>query len=643
MGKKKKFDPNDASTFDHRLDSLSSYLFNTDSTGPASYGSMPSVTLESTQSPSDGSSHSSSIYSPRSASGSVKSPVETALDLSKTDIDDINNLLFSFGAPYDNPTVQLSKDPITWPHSAPMPSQNATNAMQQPQQNGSSPYDYNYQQQQNLQNGHHDGQRNAANAALYPSLANLGPAKPIKPLPQHSQHKSQHSGEHNQSKRPSYTPANPSQQALQFPNGGNGMYASAQTMPQQGLPMNGHGQAPNMPSVSFDYLAPQRSIAAEHVRDPAMQSIQLLSRAPPRSSALRSVRDRTEERTRESGDRNTKQGVSSLRSTAMEDDESDEREMISSQDRFESPESMSTSEDSDHGNGEACTDAWRASYPRTSSIVRDDTEEGDNTLAPIDGSRVAEMRGSECHLPSLRSLLSNPTSDSASQATRSPSHYSDSPRSPPQSYQHASHKRSTPSRQFYPPLSSLASHGVATGSSSASSSTGHRDGHDRRPSTGERMDRIVNGVGNFRMSSMDDHVEQDHHRHVSASATASEHEYEDSGCKSESDDDTSVDAVYKRSRLRTRSPSPMHSTPLVTDESDEEDELASARYSLAALREEESEEDHAAEALRRRRLAVIQALVARANELFRDNLQKKLSSARSSHPALIRVKEEEME
>lgn len=631
---------------------------------------MPSVTLESTQSPSDGSSHSSSIYSPRSASGSVKSPVEAALDLTKTDIDDINNLLFSFGAPYDNPsTAHISKEPIVWPHTSAPPQQSAdsnSTPTTASHPTTSSPHDYNYATHAfNGSNG--ESQRNPTNGALYPSLAGLGGPKPIKPLPNHAQ-KNGHAGEQHQQPKRSQQQQPPSYTL----NSNNGMYAGQMPPPHLQHSMPTHGSAPQMPPVSFDYLAPQRSvatpyIASEHVRDPAMQSIQLLSRAPPPSSSTRSHRNLLEQaEDKERAGRSTKQGVSSLRSTAMEDDESDERDHSPRQTRVESPESMS--EDEQHqAHGEQ---VQPAAYPRISSYE-------DNTLPPID-ARAAAARGSECHLPSLRSLLSNDTPDpyEASPAVSTSSvSFTDSPRSPPQqTFQAASHKRSTPSRQFYPSLSSLSSSHTA-GSSSASSSSAHYHHHhhhhhhprerERRPSTGERMDRITYGVGNFRMSSIDDYS-PDHERLRAPSAISGD--YEDSECKSESDDDTSVDAVYKRSRLRTQSPPSMQHASLAASEADSDDEdghhgnRTAMRYSLSHLIEKEErqqqqyednddEEDddsssvlarnHQYEMLRRRRLAVIQALVARANALFRDNLKK---SARVQHlPALVRVKEEEMD
>lgn len=161
------------------------------------------------------------------------------------------------------------------------------------------------------------------------------------------------------------------------------------------------------------------------------------------------------------------------------------------------------------------------------------------------------------------------------------------------------------------------------GTSTSSSSTeysGHHH-HHARPSTGDKLNSITRGVGTFRMDSYDEEID----------------------AKSESDDDMSPDAVYKRSRQRTRGPTPPaygNATRMVRSPSamSEEDELASDDEEdvKPVIREEVPLTQE--ELIHRKRLAVIHALVARANALYREQMARK-----RHYPALIRVKEEELE
>lgn len=118
---------------------------------------------------------------------------------------------------------------------------------------------------------------------------------------------------------------------------------------------------------------------------------------------------------------------------------------------------------------------------------------------------------------------------------------------------------------------------------------------------------------------------------------------EEVDAKSESDDDMSPDAVYKRSRQRTRGPTPPaygNAARIVRSPSamSEEDELASDDEEDVKpdIREEVPLTQE--ELIYRKRLAVIHALVARANALYREQMARK-----RHYPALIRVKEEELE
>lgn len=125
------------------------------------------------------------------------------------------------------------------------------------------------------------------------------------------------------------------------------------------------------------------------------------------------------------------------------------------------------------------------------------------------------------------------------------------------------------------------------------------------------MDRITRDVSTFRMNSVDD--------------------YDDASAKSDSDDDTSIDAIYKRSRMRTREPSPP-ATPVMRSPSpmSDMDEVEDRRPETGPTPEQI--------AVYQRRLAVIHALVQRANAVYREQM------ARKKHlPALVRVKEEEIE
>jgi hypothetical protein len=161
---------------------------------------------------------------------------------------------------------------------------------------------------------------------------------------------------------------------------------------------------------------------------------------------------------------------------------------------------------------------------------------------------------------------------------------------------------------------------------------------------------------------MDDHpiVKEEEDIHAESSMwqqVASPLSADDDGhdYKSESDDDMGPDAVYKRSRLRTRSPSPVASD--VDELESDTDDYATEPYTPSSghrpkmQRKSTSTEKRASPpmlsaaekaqvAIRHRRFAVIQALVLRANQLYRENLAKKMAKGL---PALVRVKEEEMD
>ena len=596
---------------------------------------MPSVTtLGSTESPSSGSNHSSSSnYSPRSASGSVRSPHDQPLDLGKSDIDDINSLLFSFGAPYESPSNSnidwMSKEPIQWPSGVAGVDTPITSDFSYPSLHGQPPAygspDSNLnvpsQQSQHLPPIEHRHSVSGpvptaqSNGSLYPSLSVLAEPKPVKPLP------SSYRGHHHSHSSPGMpSPGMPNTHPA--PQYGNGSGYGNQQQPQQH-----HG----LPAVSFDYLAPQRSIptpyiTADHAREPILNPVQLLSRAPPVPASMRNILDDPVD---VDSLHRVKQGTSSLRSTAEEA-------------RFDSPEEMSEDEMADsrpelHNVRSPSGSASASSFTSSSAY-----EDGDRiTLPPI--GTAPENRGAECHLPSLRSLLANAMSDlpgggvEASPALSTVSSNASS-----------SHKRSTPSRQFYPPLSALTSR--------------FDEAEGRRPSTGEKLDRITRGVSSFRMNSMDDHpiVKEEEDIHAESSTwqqVASPLSADDDGhdYKSESDDDMGPDAVYKRSRLRTRSPSPVASD--VDELESDTDDYATEPYTPSSghrpkmQRKSTSTEKRASPpvlsaaekaqaAIRHRRFAVIQALVLRANQLYRENLAKKMAKGL---PALVRVKEEEME
>lgn len=534
------------------MDALSSYLFSSDGSLSDSFvSSVPSAVLESTQSPSDGSSHSSSSnYSPRSASGSVRSPLDGTIEISKNDIDDINSLLFSFGQPYDSPRNSDAKDALQWPASA-------------PSINAGLDYNFNtaYQAPQTVDiNGHERIPSSNGNGSLYPSLSDLSQtqqhqntqSKPIKPLPP-NRHATQQQQQNNRSH---YSSSH---------NNQNGSYQNNQH--------GHHGAGSGMPNVSFDYLAPSRTvptpyISSDHTRDPMMNTVQLLSRAPP-PAPMRSVLSSPDIE-----QRRAKQGVSSLRSTVEEEDVRD------------SPEPMSEDEQEERRQFHANE---RARY----------------TLPPMMPHRP-EQRGAECHLPSLRSLLNEPL-DSAS--TASPAG------SPTLSTTSSSSKRHTPSRQFYPSLASF------------SQTSSVRDEPSRRPSTSDRLDHVLRGVDRFRLNSLDDYKPEE-------SADAED----DGGAKSESDDDLGPEAVYKRSRLRTRSPTHSDEREHSSSTGSTSDNTRHASVEEPDHEEEEDAEARNAKIVRHRRLAIIRALIARANELYRMNL-----AAKASHPALVRVKEEELE
>ena len=532
--KKKKYDPSDISDctvwphlfifiladlfipVDHRLDSLSSFLLETDPHQSEFFSALPQVVVDAAHSSSDGSSHSSSNYSPRSASGSLKSPAEPPLEISKTEIDDINHLLYSFGAQYNSSDPHPKYDaPWSYPATTAPGNSHSSSELSRLSTYGA------------VQSTSELLLSNGSSGSLYPSLSGLSASKPIKPLPTAhrtpppSAHKSQPglANVYQTHRRPSYD-----QQLLPLPQHQSHPY-TAGNIHQSSLQ-----HSAIMPSVSFNYLAPPCSvptpfISPEYMRDPIMNSVQLLSSAPPIRDTI--ARQLSED---EIGQRNKQ--VSSLRSTASE-----EASQLSpgpmSEDDFEEPEST--------------------------------PEPAENfILPPIDHS---EPNGSEHHLPSLRSVLS--TAKDVAQGTDS------SPPLTASSSSSTSHKRCTSSRQSYPSLTPL------------SSKWPHdRKGAPPRLSTGDKLDHITKGVDSFRMSSMDDYEE---------------------GPKSESDDDTSQGAAYKRCRLRTLSPA------LIRSDAESEHDLGEAED------EAPTAENRKDRFLRSRRLAVIQALMARANEIYREH------------------------
>lgn len=543
---------------DHRLDSLSTYLFESDASLSESYSSVPSVNFESTQSPSDNSTHSSSSnYSPRSASGSVKSPAEAALEISKNDIDDINNLLFSFGAPYDSASTDemFNKDSITWPASATSPNSaefpySAPVYADHHAAGDHTSQTANGQHRTSISHEQKTLPMPTTNGSLYPSLQSLS-SKPIKPLPHgykghndgHAHHRSQHSPHYSNSSL-------------------------------------GHS--------GYDYLAPQPSIPTPYIeadqhREPTIHNVQLLSRAPPLSQSMRHLIEAAEDSEQT---HRVKQGVSNLRSTVEEDELIDSPEQMLEED-FE----VSTREIS----------------PSSSSAASAVQEER-ITLPPI---KRSEGRDAEFRLPSLRSLLSD-----ESAMDRSPSGPSNAGSESPHSVSHI--KRSTPSRQFYPSLASLASRH-------------HVDdvGTARRPSTGEKLDKVIRGVGRFKMNSCDETMFDEPISSVTspmASTSATMSEDDEAG----SEDDISPSAVYKRSRMRTKSPAHFGSG---SDSEDDADTPVKTEESPAPMPPSPEE------LIRRRRLFVIQVLMARANQLYRESLASKVKQL----PALARVKEEEMD
>lgn len=640
---------------EQRLDSLSSYLFDSDPTFSEAYStSLPSVTVDSTQSPSDRSSHSStSNFSPRSTSGSVKSPAEIALDLSKSDIDDINNLLFSFGQPYETSSssalssphstmdISSAKNPsMTWPvGGGALNSQNhglvnadfaatAANLPTLSSNNGhpSSGYVDFVAADTSKASSNSSTISNATitqsnNTHIYPSLSGLSPNKSSKSTP------------HSSSIHGNYL--------------------------QQNQPL----------SLPLHQIAPARSIPTPYIasdigREPQMTTIPLLSRAPPadRLPPLLLSRNRIPEEgsNAESGEddavhrhKHSKSGVSSLRSTMHEDDaifgdtpRTEEEEAALSLQRMLNRRTVSPPRRS-------------VSIDEVSEITEAEEEEDEEriTLPPIG---QPDHRGSECHLPSLRSLLANDPNERYEPRYRTTEFISSPPSTATSSslsysHSHQSHaqKRATPSRQFYPSLASLAMRDepASYASTSTSSTSTEYNNHvhsssssfhygTARPSTGDKLDRITRGVGTFRMDSYD--------------------EENDDGTKSESDDDMSPDAIYKRSRQRTRGPTPpplssAGESPQINNYparmvrspsamSEEDDELASDHeeenedVKPTIVRPQEQEQITHEQLTYRKRLAVIHALVARANALYREQMARK-----RHYPALIRVKEEEFE
>lgn len=112
-------------------------------------------------------------------------------------------------------------------------------------------------------------------------------------------------------------------------------------------------------------------------------------------------------------------------------------------------------------------------------------------------------------------------------------------------------------------------------------------------------------------------------------------DYEKEASKSDSDDDMSPDAVYKRSRQRTRGPTPPRFLESAMARSPSLMSVEGNEASVEEVQEQDPELQRRA-AMSQRRLAVIHALVGRANALYREQMALK-----RHHPALTRVKEEE--
>lgn len=612
---------------EQRLDNLSSYLFDSDPTFSEAYStSLPSVTVDSTQSPSDRSSHSStSNFSPRSASGSIKSPAEAALDLSKSDIDDINNLLFSFGQPYESPAgsndIVAPKNAISWPTAntnqpvvnsdfAPVPNFNANGHQSSTYVDFIADSDKTSPAStvSNATSTQQLPPNNTNNTHIYPSLSGL-------------------SADH----------ANKQMKSLPHSSMQGGYIHQHQPL---SMPLQHIAQARPIPTPY---------IAADTTREPQMTTIPLLSRAPPtdRLPPIRLLSDETAPHhlLHKSG------GVSSLRSTMTEDDKSEH----SSEGRNEEEEAALQLHRF-HTQRES-TSSSMASPEQIARTMSEEEEDGDKkiTLPPIG---QPDHRGSECHLPSLRSLLANepvehssryearhrPSASIAttiSEAASEPVSSSPSTTGSAMSFsQSNAQKRATPSRQFYPSLSSLAMRDepASYASTSTSSSSAPTDiqpshsyySHHARPSTGDKLDRITRGVHTFRMDSYDE---------------------EDGGTKSESDDDMSPDAVYKRSRQRTRGPTPpafssgsvsariTRSPSALTEDDELASDLGDGEEDVKpVVSSMEYATPSREQIIHKKRLAVIHALVARANALYREQMARK-----RHYPALIRVKEEEME
>ena len=351
---------------------------------------------------------------------------------------------------------------------------------------------------------------------------------------------------------------------------------------------------------------PTPYISADYIRDPSMTSVHLLSKAPP--SARRSVRQLSEDE----GSQRTKQ-VSSLRSTVSEEVEEVEEEE-EERNRMESPEAMSEGGEDEleeeGGGGGRGEGPYHIHGPvRSDSLV----------LPPINRVDVSENGSSSSSLrtlPSLRSMLSPSTAD-----VQAPLPMIDSPPtlslpySPSASSSSStSLKRSTPSRQFYPSLASLAS------SMSTSTKQDTSNSEPKRLTTGENLDRITEAVDSFNMSSIDDDRQEAEEEEEEVT------EAETNGRSNESDDDISNDAIYKRCRLRTISPLSMASQHFEDNISYEEDglELHMGRSTgdeapVMLISQEQSPKT----SLQIRRLAVIQALMSRANELYRNYLAAK--------------------
>ena len=307
-----------------------------------------------------------------------------------------------------------------------------------------------------------------------------------------------------------------------------------------------------------------------------MQQATMLGRAPPKRSSSKHALDEVDAETLEAAMiLHTKQETSSLRSTATED-----------LPRFHSPEPMSDTEMSD-GSG-SC--GAKSTSNRTLSAK----------LPPIDHPET------DVRLPSLMTLLAGLDEEMRSEPLKSytPTIGQAGVMSPDS----LSSNASTPAVSHKRHASSLRS---------SSTRMQSMDSVSRRPSTGERLAHITMGVGSFRMSSIDDYDER-------SSPSNSE------------DDEVAGDAMYKRSRMRTQSPAPQ-----VEEDDNVEDDDATRDMSRSQDTPPEavvSEEDGMVAALQQRRLAVICALMARANELYRAQLMKK-----AEHPAITRVKVESME